>query len=216
MKGKKNKFCFEHWQKIAICLAIYDAIAVNISYFLALLIRFDFKYSIIDPLYIDALIKFLPINTVMCLAVFYFLRLYRSIWRFASYSEFARIVASSIITFLLHTIFITVLFYRMPLSYYIWGALMQFFLVLLIRFAYRLFLLFYGGNKGPEKNCNVMLIGAGQAGQIILRDISRFQTSFDEDEFFKQLEELMQESYNNCNNIKEMVAEMVPTYRVEK
>ena len=179
MKEENNFFRLEHWHKIAICLAIYDAIAVNISYFLALLIRFDFKYSTIDPLYINALIKFLPINTVMCLTVFYFLRLYRSIWRFASYSEFARIVTSSIITFFLHTVLITILFYRMPLSYYIWGALMQFFLVLLIRFAYRFFLLFYRGNKGPEKNCNVMLIGAGQAGQIILRDISRSQTSND-------------------------------------
>lgn len=179
MKEENNFFRLEHWHKIAICLAIYDAIAVNISYFLALLIRFDFKYSTIDPLYINALFKFLPINTVMCLTVFYFLRLYRSIWRFASYSEFARIVTSSIITFFLHTVLITILFYRMPLSYYIWGALMQFFLVLLIRFAYRFFLLFYRGNKGPEKNCNVMLIGAGQAGQIILRDISRSQTSND-------------------------------------
>ena len=127
MKEENNFFRLEHWQKIAICLAIYDAIAVNISYFLALLIRFDFKYSTIDPLYTNALIKFLPINTVMCLTVFYFLRLYRSIWRFASYSEFARIVTSSIITFFLHTVLITILFYRMPLSYYIWGALMQFF-----------------------------------------------------------------------------------------
>ena len=178
MRKNRSPFHLEHWHKIALCLVIYDVIAVNVSYFLALLIRFDFKYSMIDASYLDAFIKFIPINTVMCLVVFNFLHMYRSMWRFASYSEFARVVASSAVTFILHTALITLFFNRMPLSYYIWGALMQFFLVLSVRFAYRFYLLAYGDNQ-TKKNCNVMLIGAGQAGQIILRDIRSSRTSND-------------------------------------
>lgn len=34
----------EHWKVIAIYLIIYDVIAVNFSYFMALLVRFDFRY----------------------------------------------------------------------------------------------------------------------------------------------------------------------------
>ena len=34
----------EHWKVIAIYLIIYDMIAVNFSYFMALLVRFDFRY----------------------------------------------------------------------------------------------------------------------------------------------------------------------------
>ena len=41
----------EHWKVIAIYLIIYDMIAVNFSYFMALLVRFDFRYSSIPTDY---------------------------------------------------------------------------------------------------------------------------------------------------------------------
>ena len=40
----------EHWKVIAIYLIIYDMIAVNFSYFMALLVRFDFRYSSIPQI----------------------------------------------------------------------------------------------------------------------------------------------------------------------
>ena len=38
-------FRIEHWQIIAAVLMLFDILAVNLSYFTALWIRFDCKYS---------------------------------------------------------------------------------------------------------------------------------------------------------------------------
>lgn len=75
----------EHWKVIAIYLIIYDIIAVNFSYFMALLVRFDFRYSSIPTDYFAAWRSFAPIYTIIILAVFGCMHLYNSVWRFASF-----------------------------------------------------------------------------------------------------------------------------------
>lgn len=102
------------------------------------------------------------------------MRLYNSIWRFASYSELLRTIVATGITFVFHCIGITVLFGRMPLSYYVFGIMIQFALTLGVRFSYRFVLLERSRQRKSEeiaKAKRVLLIGAGKAGQMILRDI---------------------------------------------
>lgn len=170
---KKGKL--EHWQIIAMYLAVYDAIAVNAAYFLALWIRFDCRYSEIPEVYLSSYLKFAPWYTIFSVVIFWLLRLYKSIWRFASYSEFVRIVAATVITGLFHTAVITIAVRRMPVSYYMFGILIQFLLVVGVRFSYR-FVLLERGKKEKEESgnyCRIMVIGAGAAGQTILREMSR-------------------------------------------
>lgn len=170
---KKGKL--EHWQIIAMYLAVYDAIAVNAAYFLALWIRFDCRYSEIPEVYLSSYLKFAPWYTIFSVVIFWLLRLYKSIWRFASYSEFVRIVAATVITGLFHTAVITITVRRMPVSYYMFGILIQFLLVAGVRFSYR-FVLLERGKKEKEESgnyCRIMVIGAGAAGQTILREMSR-------------------------------------------
>jgi len=113
---KKGKL--EHWQIIAIYLAVYDAIAVNAAYFLALWIRFDCRYSEIPEVYLSSYLKFAPWYTIFSVVIFWLLRLYKSIWRFASYSEFVRVVSATAITGVFHTAVITLAVRRMPISYW--------------------------------------------------------------------------------------------------
>ena len=162
----------EHWKVITALLMIYDAIAVNIAYFLALWVRYDLIFTALPARYVEAWIGFLPIYTAVCLIVFWLLRLYQSIWRFASYSELTHVICASLITAGLHAAGITLLYVRMPISYYLGGALIQFCLVLCVRFSYRLILLLKR-KKGVSIGGRVLLIGAGQAGQMILRDIQK-------------------------------------------
>ena len=133
----KKRFRLEHWQKIMLFLMAYDVIAVNAAYLLGLLLRFDFRFSEVPEYYLDAVYRFGPIYTVFCITVFVVLRLYKSIWRFASYTELKRVTFSSIITAVFHTAAITLLFRRMPISYYMMGAVLQFGFVLVVRFMYR-------------------------------------------------------------------------------
>ena len=174
----KNKHKLEHWKVIALILGVYDAVVVNFSYFFALLLRFDFKYSAIQANYLQAWERFTPVYTVACLLVFMYLRLYRSLWRFASYSELIRVIAASTITLGIQIVGILLMGVRMPISYFIIGSITQFLLVLGIRFSYRFVLLVSAARKNKETGVssggvNVMLIGAGNSGQMILREFKR-------------------------------------------
>ncbi len=160
-----------HWHKITFLLVLYDMIAVNLAYGIALWIRFDLHYSMIDRKYLIAWISIIPAYTIFSLSVFYALNLYRSIWRFASYSELYRVIISSIITSCFHAGMISFLFTRMPASYYIIGMMLQFLAVLGIRFSYRFIILLRESKNVNGNGCNVMIIGAGAAGRMIIRDM---------------------------------------------
>ena len=49
---------FEHWHFIAALLVVYDVIAVNLAYFLALWFRFDCMFSEIPSKYFEPFLKF--------------------------------------------------------------------------------------------------------------------------------------------------------------
>ncbi len=163
----------EHWQAIAILLAVYDVIAVNFSYFIALLLRFDFLFTAIPDMYLYSWARFTPVYTLFCVVILYLFRLYRSIWRFASYNEILRLLMACAVTTVFHTVGITVFIHRMPISYYFAGAVLQFILLTVARFLYRLIVLLRRTTKGEV--IKVMLIGAGNAGQMLLRDVKRME-----------------------------------------
>lgn len=173
--GKKRKF-MEHWQAIALWLMLYDVVAVNAAFMLALWVRFDCRYSMIPDVYLGAFLKFAPWYTVVCIGVYWALRLYKSVWRFASFSELFRVGAANVITGLVQIVGITLFFKRMPISYYLFGIMLQFVFTVAVRFSYRFILLERSRNKQSEEDAvlhRVMLIGAGAAGQIIIRDLNR-------------------------------------------
>lgn len=169
-KLKKNKI--EHWHVIAVFLMLYDICALAAAYFGALWIRFDCAFGTIPLNYLHAYYKFIPIYIVFSIAVFWRLRLYKSIWRYASYHELIRVTVSTLITLVFHVIGITLLFGRMPVSYFLFGIIIQFVLIVAIRFSYRFIILLRGKIREDETYLRrIMIIGAGEAGQMILRDI---------------------------------------------
>ncbi len=172
---KRTRRILEHWHIISLWLIIYDVFVANGAYLLALWLRFDCQFSHIPQEFLSSFFRFSPIYSVVVFVVFLFLRLYQSIWRFASYHEFERVIYATFITTVIHVLGITLLIMPMPVSYYICGPILQFGMVLFIRFAYRFVLLERDKRKKNSANetaTNIMLVGAGSAGQIILRDIT--------------------------------------------
>ena len=170
MKEPKIK----HWHIINIILIIYDIIAVNAAYFLALWIRFDCRFNAIPKQYLNTYLNFIPIYTAICLIVFGLFRLYKSIWRFAGFRELYNIFFASLITSALHVVGITLIFRRMTIVYYVFGAVIQMILLVAVRFSYRFYLLEkkrMSIDRSDDPRKNVMLIGAGSAGNNILKDI---------------------------------------------
>ena len=168
-KGSKRKF--EHWQVVRLLLMVYDFAAVIVSFGIASWLRFDCKVTSVEPQYLTTYTKTIIIYALFCLVVFWFLRLYKSIWRFASYSELLRVILATVVTGVIYTGSLLVFNLHMPVSYYVIGITVQFIATLGIRFFYRFVLLLRGRTNNEVQKKNVMIIGAGSAGQMLFRDI---------------------------------------------
>lgn len=156
-------------------LVLYDLVVSAGAYLFALWLRYDCSYSAIPEQYMDAWYRFLPIYVIAVLAVFIACRLYQSLWKYASYVELRRTAFASVVLAVLHAAGITLLFGKMPASYYIVGAGVQFMLAVFVRFAYRFVSLERQKRARAQQRSvanRVMLIGAGSAGQMILHDLN--------------------------------------------
>ncbi len=178
----KRKFHIETWHIKAFFLMAYDIMVISVSYFFALWIRFDGVFSEIPEKYLDPYVNFLPIYIIVSLVVFYLLRMYHSVWEYVSVRELMRAAIGSLTVSALHIVLITVLFQRMPISYYLIGSGLQILLLLTARFSYRIFSAFpqFFGTDTGERNCHrVMIIGAGDAGRMLLENIQKTRANHD-------------------------------------
>ena len=170
---KSRAFYIEHWQVIALFLMAYDFITIAFSYFFGLWLRFDFVFTKIPVAYLSVYYKFIIPYALMCVVIYWLYKLYRSIWRFASYSELINIGISTTICGILNYVLTRLFGARMPLSYHVIGFIMQAFFAAIIRFAYRFVLLIKRQQRNNKSSKRVMLIGAGDAGLTILRDVNK-------------------------------------------
>ena len=185
MSNTKKKI--QHWQFVAVLLAVYDAVVVNLSYFLALWLRFDCRIGMIEQDYLDAYAQYTLIYMVLALIIFWKCGLYKAMWRYASFMELERIVLATGISFAVQVVGVNLFvlrnsaeYWRMPWSYYPVGIMFQFLLVLAARFSYRFVLLAKGHQlRNSAEYHPVMLIGAGSAGRAILHDMNRFASGND-------------------------------------
>ena len=171
MSIQRKRKPVEHWQIIAVFLAAYDYFAFIIAFFAALWIRHDCRYSAIDIEYIWAFKGTAPIAAFGCILIFMLFRMYRILWQFASYMELIRVCLGAFTAGVLYSIAITFV-WRMPLSFYLWGTLILILFATIPRFSYRVILILqHQIRKGNPHSEHVMIIGAGSAGQMFIREI---------------------------------------------
>lgn len=89
-------------------------IAVIISGMFALAIRYDLDWWNITPEFMDSVMKYIPFNIVTMLAVFYVLRLYHSLWEYASVTEMQNSVVGSFLVALFQFIGMHILYTGHP------------------------------------------------------------------------------------------------------
>lgn len=153
---------------------IMDIMSILLVSFAALYIRYDFSFQDIDPLFFKHCENLLIPNIIGTLIFFVIWKLYRSVWRYASANELVNIVGATACASLAQFVYCKFTDNRMPRSY----SVLYFFLLTLaiccIRFGYRILRLI--NNKrmnllGKEHCVNVMIIGAGAGGDMILKEI---------------------------------------------
>ena len=155
-------------------LILLDVMSVLIASFMALYIRFDFSFKKMDPLFFERMERILIPNVLLMLLFYTIWKLYKSVWRYASANELINIVLATACTTVAQIIFCWVSGNRMPRSYPILFWFLLTIMTCCIRFGYRILRLINSKRTslaGRNTSINVMIIGAGAAGNMILKEI---------------------------------------------
>ena len=163
------------------CLIIYDVASVLIASFFAIVLRYEFELDMIPNYFLDTIIRFLPFNIIITLVVFHFFKLYNSLWAFAGETELQNVIVACFLSSAINGIGLNIVKVEVravPNSYYFMYAFSLITLIFASRFSYR----FFRSRKHKLQNKNnatrVMIIGAGDAGNSIIKEIvtSNFST----------------------------------------
>ena len=156
-----------------IALVLLDIMSVVIASFVALYIRYDFSMQKIEALYLQRWELILPWLIVLSVGMNLAWRLYKSVWRYASATELLNIIGASTTIAVVQLLACEISGVGMPKAYY---ALFLFLLTCAncaIRFSYRILRLINSKRREfGRKDCvNVMLIGAGAAGNALIKEV---------------------------------------------
>ena len=152
-----------------LLLAIADVAFVNLAFYIALLVRFD---AAIPQRYIDCFIHNALIITVIHIGIFYVLGLYRSLWEYASIEEMMQIALSALVAGGLALVAGFVIGDRLPITVYFIGCILTCLFAGGSRLSYRyLRRVKKPGTGKVKKPGRVMIVGAGSAGSMIIKDL---------------------------------------------
>lgn len=156
-------------------MLVADVLFVNLSALLALLARFDFALTVLKSHeFYDGLPYVLPALSVLTVAVFVPMKLYNSLWEFAGVDELIHIALSAVFLALLEYAAIFFDLVHLPRSFPVLFAMFLMLFTTLSRFSYRLLRGLNRKQSRVSMQRRTMLIGAGSAGLLVLRE---FQTS---------------------------------------
>ena len=180
MNTDRKTFNYQLFYRRA-CLIIYDVASVLIASFFAIVLRYEFELDMIPDYFLNTIIRFLPFNIILTLAVFHFFKLYNSLWAFAGETELQNVIVACFSSSAINGIGLNIVKIEVravPNSYYFMYAFSLVTLIFASRFSYR----FLRSRKHKLQNKNnatrVMIIGAGDAGNSIIKEIvtSNFST----------------------------------------
>nr|WP_300841867.1 nucleoside-diphosphate sugar epimerase/dehydratase [uncultured Acetatifactor sp.] len=151
-----------------------DVMAVIASSFGAIFLRFEFSFKEIPKEYLERYERFLPYTIILTLFFFLIWKLYKSVWRYASATELINIAFATSCAALAQAILCIVMEWIMPRSYYVLYWFFLFGFTCVVRFSYRIMRVLSSRKSsilGRKPRINVMVIGAGAAANMILKEI---------------------------------------------
>ena len=163
-------------------LVIYDIISVILASYLALMIRYGFSLAEIPEHFMKPITDFLPLSIVITLVVLYIFRMYNSLWAYAGETELQNLICACIISSALQAVGLQ--FFRfygrqaVPSSYYFLYMFLLISFIFASRFSYRFFRSLKHKKQNKKNSISVMVIGAGEAANVIIKEIvnSNFST----------------------------------------
>ena len=154
----------------------YDLLAVFAASILALLVRFDFHIMNVPSEYLDEVWRTIPYMAIVTLVIFWFLRLYSSLWSYAGALEMMYVVSACVLDAITNAALILVRnwgdMFPVPRSFYVLYGIFLFILVMGCRYSYRGLRVLRNMHRAGVYRRNVLVIGAGDAGNQIIKEIS--------------------------------------------
>ena len=159
----RNRFCV---------IFVMTSLIIISSFLLAYAVRFDFS---IPAAYRQRIIALLPAVLAIKLAVFWQFGCFKGWWRYVSMPDLVQIVKANVLASILFVAY-AVLVYRLeqiPRSVLILDGIFCFLFVGGIRFLTRAFREHYQPvRRGTDlRKARVLIVGAGEAGQLIVREV---------------------------------------------
>ena len=161
-----------------LILLMMDIMAILVASFGSLFLRFEFDFDAIMEPCLENYIHIIPFTVIVSLLFFWIFKLYKSVWRYASATEMVNIGLATTSAAVVQTIFCYATGNLMPRSYYVLYWFFLFMMICAIRFSYRflrIFKLKRSDMVSGTPRTNVMVIGAGAAGNAILKEIESSQ-----------------------------------------
>lgn len=177
MELKRSKWIYARWLFLRMSMVLFDIIAVNASFFLALVMRFYVanEFHELAGKYLDAFVVFAPYYTVFCLIIFAVCKLYSGLWKYAGLNDMNRILSANIICAGFQVLGTLLFVCRMPITYYCIGSVLQFCLIAGSRFSARI--ISFEAKKIAKArsgaNLNAMIVGSGETARMLKSQLDR-------------------------------------------
>ena len=160
-----------------IMFIIIDIIVLALASFFAIGLRFDFED--IPATYFINSYKYLFFDSIIMVLLFAYLRLYTSVWSYASIVELINVVIACLFTEAFCFGYKMLLGISMPRSYYIIQVLLLIIGICGIRYSYRIARTIYTKFANRHKHSHTMIIGGGEAARLLIDEIARNQSAFE-------------------------------------
>ncbi len=160
------------WRRLA--LIIYDVLSVALASFLSLLIRFEFNFNSIPEYFYRPVVDALPVTIAVTVVIFWVFKLYDSLWAFAGETEMQNLVVACFLSGAIDVVILHLFRYEqqaVPKSFYFLYVFLLISMIFISRFSYRYMRSMKHKNANKANSVSVMVIGAGEAGNIIIKEI---------------------------------------------
>ena len=152
-------------------LLIADVFLINVSIILALFVRFEGVLEGQFFQYVQVYRNNVILITIIKILIFYYFKLYSSIWKYASINEMNKIVSAAVAGNALMVLLFVLKQESMPRSVYILAILFDMVLIGGVRFSLRsIGSLYHGVNRKSKTHKRVMVVGAGDAGVMVIKE----------------------------------------------
>lgn len=169
MENRLGQFNRQKFIRV-VFLIVADALLINAAAFLALFVRFEFSLEALqNSPYLSGLVTYSWLNTLGTLLIFYYMKLYDSLWEFASTAELVRVIIASVLSAGLCVLGMMMMRISMPRSFAVLYAGFLTAFCSALRLVYRELRRARMRSDAPEKK-RTMLIGGGEAGSMVLRE----------------------------------------------